>query len=698
MSTPQHPANRLAGETSLYLRQHAHNPVDWFPWGPEALAKAKELDRPIFLSVGYSACHWCHVMAHESFEDAEVGRFLNEYFVSIKLDREERPDLDALYMTAVQMLNNGQGGWPMSVFLTPDLQPFFAGTYFPPRDHYGRPGFPRLLRAILEAWQGRKDEVVRSAGQITAALREHGGLETGRGDLSVEILRHAQERLRAVFDFTHGGFGGAPKFPHALDLRFLLRAWRRFGADDALTMVRLTLDKMAGGGIYDHLGGGFARYSVDERWLVPHFEKMLYDNALLSVAYIEAWQATGDPNYERVVRETLDYVLRDMTSPHGAFYTAEDADSEGEEGKFYVWSREELTRVLGESAADTFAVVYDVTPEGNFEGHNILNRNRTDEQEARLLKMEPAALTSLLAEGRQKLLAERAKRVRPGRDEKILTAWNGLMIDAFARCGAALGEPRYLAAAERAATFVLDRLRGPDGRLLRTCGDDAPAKIAGYLEDYAFLAESLMSLYEATFEPRWLAEAITLAEMLLRHFRDPSGGFFFTADDGEQVLHRSKDVHDGSTPSGNSVAATMLLRLAALTGRSDFREAAAATLTAFTGMMERSPAASGQMLVALDFHLGPTREYAVIGEPTHDDVRQVVRTLHAGFEPNRVLALHDPKTPVPEAIPLLQGRPAAGNVTLYVCENFTCQAPIVGVEAVTAALVTESGKIRSDFR
>jgi uncharacterized protein YyaL (SSP411 family) len=680
-------ANRLAHESSLYLRQHANNPVDWFAWGPEALARAKELDRPIFLSVGYSACHWCHVMEHESFESPAIAELLNRHFVCIKVDREERPDLDSIYMTAVQALNNGQGGWPMSVFLTPDLRPFFAGTYFPPENRYGRPGFRTVLLALADYWQNRRDEVLRSAGSITEFLRERDRPQAAAaGELSPDLIRHAADVLGRVFDARHGGFGSAPKFPHAMDVRLLLRAWKRFGDAEALRMARHTLDGMAKGGLYDHLGGGFHRYSVDERWLVPHFEKMLYDNALLTPAYLDAYLATGSPAYRRVVDETLGYVLRDMTSPSGAFYSTEDADSEGEEGKFYVWSEREVQQLLGPELAPLFCDVFDVTVGGNFEGHNILHRERTDDQEARLHRLEIDELRAKLAEGRQILFEARSKRVRPGRDEKILTAWNGMMIAAFAQAGAALDEPRYTAAARRAAEFVLSRLRGPDNRLLRTCGEDSPAKLNAYSEDYACLIDALVSLYEADFDPRWLQTATELADDLAARFYDPAtAGFFFTSSDHEELLTRSQDVHDGSTPSGNSMAVTALLRLAKMTDRRDLEEKAVATLAAFRGAMHEQPTAMGQMLLALDFHLGPVQELAVVGDPAGPETQRVLRAIRGGYRPNKVVACAAGEVP---GVPLLAGKTAQGAVTTYICQNYACQAPIIGAEALEQALET----------
>jgi uncharacterized protein YyaL (SSP411 family) len=478
--------NHLAQETSPYLLQHANNPVDWHAWGPEAIARAREEQKPIFLSIGYSACHWCHVMEHESFENPDIARLLNESFVSIKVDREERPDLDHIYMSAVQSIA-GRGGWPMSVFLTPDLEPFFGGTYWPPTSRMGMPGFDRVLAAVADAWQNRRAETIEQAGRLAEHVRALSGLATEPGELSPTLLRTAGAALERSFDHRYGGFGGAPKFPHPMDLKLLLRLWRREPREGVLQMVTHTLDKMAAGGMYDHLGGGFHRYSVDERWLVPHFEKMLYDNALLASCYLEAWQATQRETYLQVVRETLDYVLREMTHADGGFYSTQDADSEGEEGKFYVWSPAEVQAVLGEKAAGTFCYVYDVSEQGNFEGHSILNLPKTLAQCAQLLNRDLADLQAELAASRAKLLAVRDRRVHPGLDDKVLVSWNGLMIDAFAQAAAALGDARYHEAAARAADFLLTKLRQPDGRLLHSWRKGKP-RFEAYVDDYASLA------------------------------------------------------------------------------------------------------------------------------------------------------------------------------------------------------------------
>ncbi|HEX5272215.1 MAG TPA: thioredoxin domain-containing protein, partial [Gemmataceae bacterium] len=613
--------NRLSRETSPYLRQHAHNPVDWFPWGDEALARARDLDRPVFLSIGYSACHWCHVMEHESFEDPEIGQLLNDHFVSLKVDREERPDLDQIYMAFVQRAT-GHGGWPMSVFLTPEGQPFFGGTYFPPDERYGgqMPSFRRVLLSVIDWWQHRRDEVTGSARAVADELRDLLRLDPRPGDLDPSLLRRVTGQIGRAFDPREGGFGSQPKFPHPTELRLLLRVAHRFGDDQARAMVRLTLDKMAMGGLYDQLGGGFHRYSTDARWLVPHFEKMLYDNALLVLAYLEAFQATGEPSYREVVEQTLAYVRREMTGPDGPFYSTQDADSEGEEGKFFVWSAAEVESVLGPEPAAEFDYVYDVTPEGNWEGHNILHRPKTYEQCARLLKTDEAGLRRRLDEARARLFEVRSHRVWPGRDEKVLTAWNGLMIAAFAKAAQALDEPSYAKAAARAADFILRTMRMPDGRLYRTWSHGSAPKLNGYLEDYAYFLDALVSVYETTFEPRWVEAALDVARVMVEQFWDEAeGGFFYTGKDHERLIARTKDPHDNATPSGNAMAVTGLLRLAKLTGRADLREKAERTLRLFRGVMEESVMAAAQMLIAYDFDLGPVKEVAVVGDPAGDE-------------------------------------------------------------------------------
>ena len=687
MST--HAPNRLANETSLYLKQHANNPVDWYPWGPEALSRAKELDRPIFLSVGYSACHWCHVMEHESFENESTAAVMNAHFVCIKVDREERPDIDTIYMNALHVLTREGGGWPLSVFLAPDLTPFFAGTYYPPDDRYaahGRPSFTQLLAGIHNAWLTQRDKVAEIGRSVVADLQRMSGLGASDSAVSPELLFGALNSLRRGYDSRFGGFGSAPKFPHALELRLLLRVGERFDDPVALDMVKHTLTSMARGGMYDQVGGGFARYSVDAKWLVPHFEKMLYDNSLLTGAYVEAFQKTGDPFFEQIARETLDYTLREMTTPNDAFFSTQDADSEGEEGKFYVWSVDGLREVLGAQDAEFACKVWGVTRSGNFEGHNILFRTLSDADEAKSHGLALADFQAMLGRVKAKLYDARSKRVWPGRDEKILTAWNGLMIAAFARAGAVFGDARYLKSATNAADFVLNNMRTTDGRLFRTAGVGQPPKLNGYLEDYAFLADALVTLYEATFETKWLRAAVELCEVMLKHFADKTGpGFFFTADDHEQLIARTKDLHDGSTPSGNAMAVTALLRLAALTGRRDLAEPAERSLHGYRETMAEYPAASGQMLVALDFYLGPVQQIAIVG-PTHDEETQrAIAAVRSGFNPLRVVAFHDPATGTPpaELATLFAGKESVGGVvTVHACENFSCQSPRVGAEAV----------------
>ena len=634
--------NRLAGETSPYLLQHAHNPVDWYPWGPEALQKARSENKPIFLSIGYSACHWCHVMEHESFENPEIAALMNEHFVNIKVDREERPDLDQIYMSAV-MAMTGQGGWPMSVFLTPQCKPFFGGTYFPPTDSRGMAGFPRVLLSVHRAWQERHEEIAGSADEMTEHLRSLGSVASGTGPLDFKLLDQAGRTLVRNFDPIHGGFGRAPKFPHPIDLRVLLRHHLRTGDDQALHVVRHTLQRMARGGIYDHLGGGFARYSTDEKWLVPHFEKMLYDNALLSSTFLEAFQATGDSSFRQVARETMDYVLGRMTGAHGGFHSTEDADSEGLEGKFYVWLPAEVSSVLGAERARTFCYVYDVSDAGNWEDHNILNLPRPIEQAAKLLARDQGELEAELASSRTLLLAARQKRVPPAMDTKVLVSWNGLMIAALAEGGRILSDERYTGAAERAGSFILEHMRQNDGRLLHTF-KDGQAKLDAYLDDYSSLIDGLTRLYESTGEPRWIQSALELAAIMIDEFGDAEqGGFYFTGRRHEALIARQKDIHDNATPSGSGLAATALLRLGALTGRVDLTSAAKAALESIQSVLEREPAACGQSLIALDFLLGTVTEFAVIAGPDTAVTRAVLDSISRHVSPAQGRGSSDPR-------------------------------------------------------
>src|SRR5881296_2016063 len=597
------PANRLAQETSPYLLQHAQNPVDWYPWGEEALRRARELRKPILLSIGYSACHWCHVMERESFEDERIAAIMNEHFICIKVDREERPDLDEIYMQATLALNQGQGGWPMTVFLTPEQQPIFAGTYFPPSDRWGRPGFATVLQKVADFWRKDPEGLRQQAGQLTGRLSDSMRITVpmavGEAELEAAAAEYARE-----FDARHGGFGSAPKFPPATGLSFLLRRYHRTRDPHTLQMVRKTLDAMASGGLYDQIGGGFARYSTDERWLVPHFEKMLYDNALLTRTYLETYQVTGEADYQLVATETLDYVLREMTSPEGGFYSATDADSEGVEGKFFVWTPEEIRQVApSEEDARRFCAYYDITPSGNWEHKSIPNCPRSLDDVARDLKVAPDELRRTLERLRPLVYDARRKRVPPGLDDKILTAWNGMMISAMADGARVLGKPRYRQAAERAADFILNTLSKPDGKLLRTYRA-GKAHLNAYLEDYAYFTEGLIDLYEAGGSERYLLEAVRLAERLLADFSDEGGGgFFTTARDHESLILRSREGPDGAIPSGNAVAASALARLSFHYGRDDLREAAGKAIRAHGREIARYPRAFAKSLSVVDLLL-----------------------------------------------------------------------------------------------
>jgi uncharacterized protein YyaL (SSP411 family) len=653
--------NRLAQETSPYLLQHRDNPVDWYPWGSEALARAREEERPILLSVGYSACHWCHVMERESFEDAETAAYMNEHFVNVKVDREERPDVDAIYMEAVQAIS-GHGGWPMTVFLDPDGVPFYGGTYFPPDEGRGMPSFRMVMEAVIHAFETQREEIRERAPGTRARLGAIGEIEP-RGDLpGMPQLDEAVQRLLGAVDRRNGGFGGAPKFPPASSLELLL-------ARGETEVVELTLDAMLAGGIYDQLGGGFSRYSVDAVWLVPHFEKMLYDNGLLARAYLHGWQQLGHERYRRACEETLDWMLREMRGPEGGFYSALDADSEGEEGRFYVWSADEIREVLG-GAAGPVIDYYGVSEQGNFEGSNVLH----------IAGGADAPAPERLAEARQALLEARAQRVRPGLDDKRLTSWNALAIAALADAGAVLGRDDYLEAARTAAEFVLDQLRDPEGNLLRTY-KDGRAHLNAYLEDHAFLLEALLTLYESSFEIRWFREALALAETTIERFGDPErGGFYSTSTDHEDLIARRKEVGDHPIPSGNSSAAMGLLRLAALTGEHRYEEAAEGVFALFAKPAVEHPDAFAHLLRALDFHLSPTREVALVGDEL-SELSAIVREQH---RPHIVLAGGPEGTEQP---PLMSGRTTVeGQPAAYVCENFACQLPVTGTEELRALL------------
>ncbi len=691
--------NRLARATSPYLLQHAHNPVDWYEWGPEALARAQAENKPIFLSIGYAACHWCHVMAHESFEDPAIAEILNRHFINIKVDREERPDLDAIYMDAVIALTR-QGGWPMSVFLTPTGEPFYAGTYFPPHDRYGIPSFRRVLMAVIEAWEQRRERVLQSAAQLTAALAQSTRLRPDPGSLSPALLDAAFDALYQAYDDEEGGFGTAPKFPPAMTLEFLLRQHLRTGRPGPLAMATHTLRKMAAGGIYDQLGGGFHRYSTDAHWLVPHFEKMLYDNALLARAYLYAWQITGEPLFRRIVEETLDYVVREMTHPAGGFYSSQDADSEGEEGKFFLWTLDEVRAILGEPDATLISRYFGMTPAGNFEGHgpkglapwgkNILHVAHDLDTMAQEVGMDPTQLQEVIERGRRRLFAARERRVRPGRDEKVLAAWNGLMLRAFAEAGAALDRPDYLAVAVRNAEFLRREMTTPRGRLYRSW-KDGHAAVPAYLEDYTLVAEGLIALYQVTFDLKYLREADRLLGIVHTHFWDPEhGAAFQTADDHETLIVRRKDFFDNAEPSGNSAYAFAALRLARLLDKPDYVDRAVVIFRFMRQPMTVQPSGFGYLLSALDFYLRPSREIAIIGVPDAPDTMALRRAVYRRWLPDTVMAGAAPNdTAAQEAIPLLRHRPQLeGRATAYVCRNYACNLPVTDVEALEAQLAS----------
>ncbi|HEU4934485.1 MAG TPA: thioredoxin domain-containing protein [Pyrinomonadaceae bacterium] len=677
--------NHLINETSPYLLQHAHNPVDWHPWGDEAFEIARRENKPVLLSIGYSACHWCHVMAHESFEDEEIAKLMNEYFVNIKVDREERPDLDQIYMNAVQMMTH-HGGWPMTVFLTPEAVPFYGGTYFPPHDRYNIPGFPRVLIGVAEAYRDKQDEIRETGASLINELRRLS--ETGGSDhpIETELLDAAYVGVVRNYDSINGGFGGAPKFPPAMTLEFLLRTHVRTGNAEALEMVKYTCRKMANGGIYDQLGGGFHRYSTDARWLVPHFEKMLYDNALLSRLYLHYFQVSGEQFARETVEGILDYVVREMTHPDGGFYSTQDADSEGHEGKFFVWDLKEIQQTLAEKDTSLFASYYNITDSGNFEGKNIPNVTRSKEEVAKSLGISEAELEASLKESRRKLFELRESRIKPDRDEKILTAWNGLMLASFAEAGVILNRPDYTDAARRNAEFVLANLR-EDGMLLRTW-KDGRAKFNAYLEDYAFLSEGLLTLFETTGELRWLKEALPLTDRMIEEFwDDESGGFFFTGKSHESLIVRAKDYFDNATPSGNSVAAIVLLRLAALTGRDNYRNLATAVLREIGDQARRYPSGFGYALSAVDFLLSTPKEVAIIGNDPAD-IRPLLSETWRKYIPNKVVAggIGDASEGA-ELTPLLANRTLVnGSATAYVCEHFTCKLPVTEVSALAAQL------------
>ena len=687
--------NRLRDETSPYLLQHAHNPVDWYPWNEEALNAARSQNKPIFLSIGYSACHWCHVMERESFEDEQTAALMNDHFINIKVDREERPDLDAIYMEAVQAMTQ-HGGWPMSVFLTPEGQPFYGGTYFPPEPRHGMPSFKEVLSSVADAYANRIEKVQEQAEKLTAVLARTATLTPQDQDLSTTILDEAIANLQEYFDEYDGGFGSQPKFPQPMTQDFAMSQYARTGDLDILYMAELTLQKMAEGGIYDQIGGGFHRYSVDSVWLVPHFEKMLYDNAQLLHSYLQAWQITQQPLYARVIHETIDYVLREMTSPDGGFYSAQDADSEGEEGKFFVWMPDEITAILGEERARFFNAHYGVTARGNFEGKNILNINMTVPDVAKRFGVDEATVQTAIDEGSKLLFAQRETRVKPDRDEKILTEWNGLMIHALAECGVVLGRDDALHAGQNAANFILTQMSQDDGKLFRSykalplrAGEQTNrgrARFNAYLEDYAAFIRALIALYEADFDLRWLAEASRLTQIMLDQFGDDEGhGFFQIGKDHEQLVVRRKDFIDNAVPSGNSLAAEALLRLSVHTGNNDYRELVTKILLVMKDAMGQQPTGFGRMLGVLNMFLAASQEIAIVGDPADDATQALLTEVRKRYLPNTVLALKKPDDE--SMLPLLEGRNLVdGKPAAYVCENYACKLPVTIGEKLAALL------------
>ncbi|TWU44065.1 hypothetical protein Q31b_16000 [Novipirellula aureliae] len=674
--------NHLADSLSPYLLQHKNNPVEWYPWGNAAFEKARETDRPIFLSVGYAACHWCHVMEHESFENESIAKYLNEHFISIKVDREERPDIDQIYMNAVQLMT-GRGGWPMSVFLDHQMRPFYAGTYWPPTQRSGMPGFVDVISALAEAWKNRRSDVEEHSAKITESLQVLAlGTEMEPESIADEaVITNSTSRLLQVLDRQDGGFGAAPKFPHATDINLLLTRAVTTGEKELADAAELTLDRMAGGGIRDHIGGGFARYSVDSKWLVPHFEKMLYDNALLAVQYVRAFQVTGNRRHADVACEILDYLDREMTDPAGGFHCSEDADSEGVEGKYYVWTPDEVKKILGEEAGERFCKVYDISEEGNFEGNNIANLPRSFESYAEEFAMPD--LDIQLARNREKLRIERDKRVHPGRDDKILTAWNSLAISAFAVAGGVLDRPDYIEIATRATKFTFDQMVTDDGNLLHAFRQ-GKSHLAAFLDDYAFTIEALVSLFEANGQARYIDRAVQLADTMIKRFKDEElGGFFYTSNDSETLITRTKDWHDGSLVSGNASAVMALLKLSRLCNREDYRIAAEQTLRLANDILQTQSAACAALVVALDRYRNDA-EQIVVAVPDQEAMKNVRADLLKNFHPHATLSWvigdafdSEPVVALNEDRSVIDAAP-----TVYRCKHFTCDAPVTGKAAI----------------
>jgi len=693
-------SNKLISEKSPYLLQHAHNPVQWYPWGVEAFQKARAEDKPVFLSIGYSTCHWCHVMEKESFEDPEVAKMLNDTFVCIKVDREERPDLDAVYMKVCQAIT-GTGGWPLHIIMTADKKPFFAATYIPKDSRFGKLGMKQLVPQVRQLWESKRNELIDSAEKITVLLKERE--KESRGVEPVEelvesTLDEAYLHLAENFDEDNGGFGYAPKFPSTHNLSFLLRYWKRTRYDRAMQMVEKTLRAMRLGGIYDHLDSGFHRYATDSKWLVPHFEKMLYDQAMLVTAYAEAYQATGREEYKQTAREVIGYVLHNLNDPNGGFYSAEDADSEGKEGKFYLWTEEEIREALSQDEAELVKKVFGIEEEGNFvetttgkkTGKNILYMRKPLAETASDLHLSPEELQKLVDDSRQKLLAVRQNRVHPSRDDKVLTDWNGLMIAALAKASQVFGEPEFAAAAKKAADFIIGQMCDAEGRLVHRYRE-GESGIAGFLDDYAFFIWGLIELYEAVFEAKYLRYAIDLADKMLGHFWDEeNGGFYQTADYSEKALIRSKEIYDGAYPSGNSVAALDLICLARMTGETRLEEKTAQLMHAFSIEVSRNPSAYTQLMIALDFALGPSSEVVVVGDSQKEDTAKMLQTVRSRFLPRKVVLLRSSVEESPEITDLakftkdLHGK--GGKATAFVCRNYVCNLPTTDAQVMLELL------------
>ena len=697
--------NHLIEQKSPYLLQHAFNPIDWYPWGGEAFEKARREDKPIFLSIGYSTCHWCHVMARESFEDPEIAALLNQNFVSIKIDREERPDLDRVYMLATQALT-GAGGWPMSVFVTHDLKPFYAGTYFPPEERYGKPGFPDLLKAIHQAWLSDREKILQSADKIAAYLQERTIVPASKASLTENLLTKAYDLTAVGYDSTHGGFGNGPKFPRPVTFSFLHRYYKRSGEQKALEMAQTTLRKMAEGGIHDHIGGGFHRYSVDGQWRVPHFEKMLYDQAQLAVSYLEAYQITEDPLYAGIAEDLLDYVLRDMTSPEGGFYSAEDADSplpdnpeRHGEGAFYLFTEKEIVETVGSKLGEIFIYHYGVLAEGNvlfdphneFAGKNIFYVAQSKEETANQFDTSKSEIGKLLSQARRRLFLQRTKRPRPHLDDKVITSWNGLMIGGFARGYQVLGQPRYLEAAERAASFITTKMYDPSSKLLFRRYRDNATGLEAQLEDYAFLVSGLLDLYEASLDIKWLRYALDLTQKQIELFWDPQGsGFYDTSGKDKAVLLRMKENYEAAVPSGNSIAALNLLRLAYMTDNKKWHQMAAQTIAAFAESLDKHPTMMPQLLVALDFQLAQPKQIIIAGKLTAADTRAMLKEVYRRFLPNKIILLADGgqgQEELSKYLPFMEGvRMLGGKATAYVCEDYSCKLPTTDVKLMVSLL------------